>query len=147
MTNPPFWQTKHLREMSEDEWESLCDGCGKCCLVKLEDIDTGNVFYSNIACKLIDADTCQCSNYPQRRELVSDCVRLQPEDIDEFHWLPSTCAYRLLAENKPLEWWHPLVSGDRNSVHKAEMSIKDKYISEQNVHPDDLQEHIITWVD
>ncbi len=147
MGDKRFWESKHLKEMSEEEWESLCDGCGKCCLIKLEDIDSGNVFYSNVGCKLINEDTCQCNNYPQRRELVSDCVRLTPADIDNFHWLPSTCAYRLLAENKPLEWWHPLVSGESDSVHRAGMSIKGRFIPEQNVHPDDFQEHIITWVD
>jgi len=146
-TQERFWEQKPITEMNQEEWESLCDGCAKCCLIKLEDIDTGNVYYSKVVCKLMDQGTCQCTNYKERSKLVSDCVWLKPEDIEEFHWLPSTCAYRLLAEGKPLEPWHPLISGDPNSVHDAGVSIRGRCISEEHVHPDGFEEHLITWVE
>ena len=142
-----FWEEKTLTEMTKQEWESLCDGCAKCCLIKLEDIDTAKVYYSKVVCKLMDQNTCQCTNYQERSTIVSDCVWLTPKDIDQFHWLPSTCAYRLLAEGKSLEWWHPLISGDPATVHEAGVSIRGRCISEEHVHPNGYEEHLITWVE
>lgn len=109
----PFWNTKTLEEMTTEEWESLCDGCGRCCLQKLEDIDTGLYFYTNVACRLLDDKTCRCKNYPERIALVKDCLVLSPTDRQHYDWLPVSCAYRRLAHGLDLEWWHPLVSGTR----------------------------------
>jgi uncharacterized cysteine cluster protein YcgN (CxxCxxCC family) len=117
--NQPFWQTKSLEEMNKDEWESLCDGCARCCLHKLEDEDTNEVHYTSIVCRYLDQDKCQCKDYTQRNINVPECVLLTPERVDEFGWLPDTCAYRLVAEGKDLYDWHPLVSGDKNSVHTS----------------------------
>lgn len=142
----PFWQRKSLEEMTEAEWESLCDGCGRCCLHRLEDEDTGEVFTTRVSCRLLDTHSCRCSNYPQRKKHVPDCIQLKPADAKAFTWLPATCAYRTLAEGRPLASWHPLVSGDANSVHEAGISVRDQVISETQVHPDDFQEHIVTWV-
>ena len=132
--------------MDPDEWESLCDGCGRCCLHKLEDADTGEVFYTNVACRLFDAESCRCSNYAQRTEHVDDCVVLKPSQTDEFSWLPTSCAYRRLSEGKPLEWWHPLVSGDPETVVQAGISVKGRTVAEEMVHEDQVEEHIIRWV-
>lgn len=119
----PFWKTKSLEEMSEAEWESLCDGCGKCCLAKLEDEETGEIYWTSVACRLFDAGTCRCSHYESRLDRVPDCVRLTPENVRQIPWLPATCAYRLLAEGKDLFWWHPLVSGRAETVHEAGISM------------------------
>lgn len=142
----PFWEQVPLSKMTKGQWESLCDGCARCCLHKLEDEDTGEVHYTSVTCHLL-SDGCRCTDYPRRHERVPDCVLLTPERVDEFHWLPTTCAYRRLAEGKPLEWWHPLVSGDPDTVHKAGISVQGKSISEAFVHPDDLDSHIIRWVE
>ena len=107
----PFWKTKPLEAMSPAEWESLCDGCGKCCMSKLEDEDTGEIYWTSVGCRLFDAGLCRCTDYEHRLERVDDCVRLTPENVRTITWLPSTCAYRLVAEGKDLFWWHPLVSG------------------------------------
>lgn len=147
--SPPlerFWEQKTLAEMSREEWESLCDGCAKCCLHKLEDEDSGEVFYTKVVCRYMD-DNCRCTEYQRRNELVPNCVWLQPGDVEHFHWLPMTCAYRLVSEGKPLEDWHPLVSGDRDSVHQAGISIQGRALSEEYVHPDGFDEHVINWVE
>ena len=141
-----FWQVKSLSEMNQQEWESLCDGCAKCCLHKLEDEDTGDVYYTKVVCRYMDED-CRCAEYQRRNELVPNCVWLRPEDVEDFHWLPSTCAYRLISEGKPLESWHPLISGSPDTVHSAGVSIKGRALSEEYVHPDGMEEHIITWVE
>lgn len=146
MLEPDFWQKKALSEMSREEWEALCDGCGKCCLHKLEDEDTGEVFYTDVACKLLDIDSCQCSNYANRKQYVPDCLVLTVEDIAEFHWLPATCAYRLLAEEKPLFPWHPLIAG-KQAIHEQGISVCHKVFSEENVHASEMEEHIIHWVE
>lgn len=139
-----FWESVPLAEMNASQWESLCDGCGKCCLHKLEDEDSGEVFVCNVACRLLDLDNCQCSDYENRKKLVPDCTVLTQDRIAEFHWLPETCAYRLLAEKKSLYEWHPLVSGEPASVHNAGISVRGKVVSE--VEADDLQQHITDWV-
>lgn len=142
-----FWQRKHLHEMTATEWEMLCDGCGKCCLHKLEDEDTGDVYYTDIACRLLDTETCQCSDYPGRQQQVPDCLVLTPADVPEFQWLPDTCAYRLLAEAKPLPDWHPLLTGDADSTRLSGMSVAGQVCREQDVAEDDYEEHIIYWVE
>jgi hypothetical protein len=141
----PFWQTKSLTDMSKAEWESLCDGCGKCCLHKLQDADTDEIFPTNVACRLLDLGSCQCTDYPNRKVKVPDCVQLSPETAGSLPWLPPTCAYRLLAEDKPLPDWHPLVSGDPESVHTAGISVRGRAVSEKRAGP--LQSHLVDWPD
>ena len=120
----PFWVAKPLAAMTTEEWESLCDGCGRCCLVKLEDQDTGEVHYTDVACTLFGVDSCRCRDYPNRQSIVPDCVRLTPQKVSTISWLPDSCAYRLLAEGRELRWWHPLVSGDPDTVHLAGISVR-----------------------
>lgn len=141
-----FWQTKSLPEMTREEWESLCDRCAKCCLLKLEDEDTGTVYYTGVSCRYLDTATCDCLDYQARADLVPDCVRLSPDNIDQFKWLPNTCAYRLVSEGKPLPEWHPLVSGNPLSVFYAGVSVRDRVIQEDYVHEEDLTQYIIKWV-
>jgi len=140
-----FWQHKSLQEMSASEWESLCDGCARCCLHKLEDEDSGEVFYTKVRCRFLLESSCTCSDYERRSEIQPDCIKLRQEDLAELHWLPSTCAYRLLSEGRELYDWHPLISGDRDSVHRAGISIKGRSISDEFVHPDGYDEHILHW--
>ena len=135
---PEFWRKKTLEEMSEAEWEALCDGCGKCCLLKLEDEDTLKVTYTSIACRLFDDQTCRCGNYALRNTLVPQCVALTPETVRaEKDWMPRSCAYRLLAEGYDLYAWHPLVSGDPESAHKAGVSVQGRTIPEYEVDLED----------
>jgi uncharacterized cysteine cluster protein YcgN (CxxCxxCC family) len=122
----PFWKTKTLEEMSRAEWESLCDGCGKCCLAKLEDEDTGEIHWTSVGCRLFDAETCRCHDYANRLATVEDCVGLTPQNVATISWLPSTCAYRLLARGEDLYWWHPLLSGDPETVHAAGISVRGR---------------------
>jgi hypothetical protein len=122
----PFWKRKTLAEMTPREWESLCDGCGKCCLSKLEDEDTGEIHWTTVGCRLFDAKRCRCRDYANRLRKVADCVQLTPLNVSALSWLPSTCAYRLVAEGKDLQWWHPLVSGNRKTVHEAGISVRGK---------------------
>lgn len=138
-----FWRDKKLSQMTPVEWESLCDGCGLCCLHKLEDFDTGEISYTNVACRLLDTTSCQCKNYTVRKKLVPDCVVLTPDQVSEFQWLPSTCAYRMVSEGKDLHPWHPLISGSPQSVHEAGISVQGRAISERDA--GDLQDHIIDW--
>jgi uncharacterized cysteine cluster protein YcgN (CxxCxxCC family) len=134
----PFWHRKQLTEMTPTEWESLCDGCGRCCLHKFEDIDSGELCYSRVACKLLDMETCRCSHYQERQRFVPDCISLQPVDIVQYDWLPPSCAYRLLAEGKNLPSWHPLRSGHADSIHTAGVSVRDWALNERHVHdPED----------
>jgi len=142
-----FWKDKTLAEMSEQEWESLCDGCGQCCLQKLEDEDTGDVFYTDLACRLYDLKKGGCKDYPHRLQRVSNCIKLGIEDIPQFHWLPSSCAYRLLSEGKALPAWHPLRSGDPESVKKAGFSIRGRAVCESTVAENLWEERIIQWVE
>ena len=136
-----------MTEMTSEEGESLCDGCARCCLHKLEDVETEKVHYTAIVCRFLDQDECKCTQYERRSELVPDCVKLTPVGALDYAWLPNTCAYRLVAEGKDLEWWHPLVSGDQETVHEAGISVKGKCVSELYVHPDSVEEQIIHWVE
>ena len=139
MTDTPFWE-KPLRELSRTEWESLCDGCGKCCLHKVEDEVTGAIYGTNVTCKLLDRNSCRCSNYRERKAFVPDCVRLTPELAGKLNWLPSTCAYRLRSEDQPLPTWHYLISGDPETVHEAGMSVRGWTVSETEA--GDLEYHM-----
>ncbi|MAL79232.1 MAG: hypothetical protein CMN55_08990 [Sneathiella sp.] len=145
MTEKPFWETVALADMTREEWESLCDGCGKCCLLKLEDEDTLDLSYTDVACRLLDMGSCRCSCYEERSRLVPDCVTLTPDIIPNLRWMPKTCAYRLISEGKPLRWWHPLVSHDPETVHQAGISVRGRVVSERRA--GDLEEHIVDWPD
>jgi uncharacterized protein len=145
MSDIPFWKRKTLGEMTAREWESLCDGCARCCLVKLEDETDGTLYYTDVACRLIDRRACRCTDYANRAERVPDCVPLTPEKVPALSWLPPTCAYRLLAEGRDLYWWHPLVSGDPETVHRAGMSIRGRAVAEESVAVDDLEDRIVEW--
>ena len=134
MPEDEFWRHKSLEEMSREEWESLCDGCARCCLIKLEDEKSGEIDYTDIACRLLDHGLCRCTKYAQRTTLVPDCVDLTPQSVRTLTWLPSTCAYRLLAEGEDLQWWHPLVSGDPDTVHIAGISVRGRIVSEGEGH-------------
>ena len=138
----PFWREKRLTEMSRAEWESLCDGCGKCCVHKLEDEETGELVPTNVACRLLDRRTGRCKDYRNRRAYVPECVRLTPEKLLQLDWLPSTCAYLLLAQGQDLPAWHPLVTGDPESVHAAGQSVRGWTISEDDV-GEDLEDFVV----
>ena len=142
----PWWQ-KPLGELNRQEWEALCDGCAKCCLHKLEDKDGGDVLYTRVRCRHLDESTCQCLDYANRSRLGPDCVQLDPGNLEELTWLPSTCAYRLRAGGRELPAWHYLVSGSRDSVHEAGASVLGRTLSEEYVHPDGFEEHIVHWVE
>lgn len=142
----PFWKTKKLDELSREQWESLCDGCARCCLVKLEDEDTGENHYTDLACFLLDQGTCRCKDYANRSIRVPTCVAVTVKTLpDIVNWMPTTCAYRLLWEGEELRWWHPLVSGEKNSVHLAGISIKGRTISETDISEADQQDRIVDW--
>ncbi|MCT8330428.1 YcgN family cysteine cluster protein [Albidovulum sediminis] len=142
-SRPAFW-TRPLSTLNAEEWEALCDGCGKCCLNKLEDADTGEVFFTRVACRLLDDQTCRCSQYENRKTFVPECVVLTPGTLKDIaYWMPSTCAYRLLAEGKPLPDWHPLLTGDPDSVHAAGMSVRGWTVPEFEVPEEDWEDHII----
>lgn len=146
MLDDRYWQKKGLAQMSSAEWEALCDGCGKCCLVKLEDDDTGDIYYTDVGCTLLDGESCQCRDYPNRQSIVPDCVKLTPELVATLKWLPSTCAYKLLSEGKDLPDWHPLVSGNAQSVHEAGVSVHKRIsASEDNLTPEEIVERIVRW--
>lgn len=142
-----WWNSKALDELTGQEWELLCDGCAKCCLHKLEDADTGEVFYTKVRCRYLDENNCRCTDYANRSVLVPNCIQLSADKLDELGWLPSTCAYRLRAEGKPLPDWHPLVAGDSEALHKAGISIRGRSISDEYVHADGFDEHIVHWVE
>ena len=143
----PFWKRKSLSEMTDREWESLCDGCGKCCLVKLEDADdSSKTYFTDVGCKLLDGESCRCTDYKHRAAKVSDCVKLTPRNIRRIVWLPPSCAYRLVADGKDLYWWHPLVSGEPVTVHRAGVSVRGRVAESETQVPDDrLEEYIVSW--
>jgi uncharacterized protein len=142
-----WWDEKSLAELSGFEWEALCDGCAKCCLHKLEDEDSGEVFYTKVRCRFLNEETCRCTDYVNRSTLVANCIDLRSADWSTLDWLPSTCAYRLRAHNQPLPQWHPLVSGSRDTVHREGVSIRHRSISDEYVHPDGYDEHIVHWLE
>jgi uncharacterized cysteine cluster protein YcgN (CxxCxxCC family) len=145
MTGTPFWKTKTLAEMSNSEWESLCDGCGLCCLNKLEDWDSGEVAFTSVACRLLDGTSCQCKDYENRQSIVPDCIQLTLKGVEEIGWLPPTCAYRLVRDGEDLYWWHYLVSGERDTVHEAGISAQGRTVSEDDIDPEDLEDYIVDW--
>ena len=141
----PFWKTKTLEEMSAPEWESLCDGCGKCCLSKLEDEDTGDIYFTSVGCRLFNAETCRCGDYANRLAKVPDCVGLTPINVRTISWLPGTCAYRLVAEGRDLYPWHPLLSGDPESVHRAGVSMRGRVTASETdlAEPEEYLQHML----
>ncbi len=139
-----FWETKTLKQMTAEEWESLCDGCGLCCLVKIEDEDSGEVFNTSVSCRQLDVEICRCRDYKNRLTEAPMCIQLTLENLPDLDWLPETCAYKRLQENKPLPQWHPLITGDNNSVHEAGFSAKWFAQSEEYIHPDQIVEFIIS---
>jgi hypothetical protein len=149
MTRPPalrprFWERFPLTQLTQPEWEALCDGCGKCCLNKLEDADTGEVFFTRIACRLLDDATCRCSNYEIRRSIVPECIVLTPKNLNEIsYFMPKSCAYRRLNEGRGLADWHPLISGDPESVHRAGIGMRGQTLGEFEIPEDDWEDYII----
>ena len=141
----PFWRRMALAEMSQAQWESLCDGCARCCLNKLEDWDTGAIYWTEVACHLLDDETCRCTDYANRSVRVPDCVPLTPQNVTELTWLPPTCAYKLVAEGRDLYWWHPLVSGDPDTVHYAGISVRGRMVSEKDVAVEEYEDHLVDW--
>lgn len=141
----PFWKVKSLDQLTQGEWESLCDGCGLCCLNKLEDWDTGEVAFTSVACRLLDGDSCRCVDYENRQATVPDCIQLTPKSVREIHWLPPTCGYRLVRDGLDLYWWHPLISGDPETVHQAGISAQGRTISEEEVDVDDFEDYLVEW--
>lgn len=143
----PFWKRLALEEMTPSQWESLCDGCGRCCLRKLEFEDTGEIVYTNVACTLLDITRCRCISYEDRAEKKPECLVLTAQTLKgSLHLLPDTCAYRLIAQGEDLPWWHHLVCGDQDMVHEAHISVREKVISEDHVPEEELEDHIIDWV-
>ncbi len=139
-----FWEQKALAEMSREEWESLCDGCARCCLIRLEDEESGELYTTSVVCRYLDIDHCRCSVYSERSRLVPDCLQITRENVSQLYWMPQSCAYRLLADGKPLPEWHPLVSGNSESVHEAGISVRGFAISEEKLgDEDDLEDFIL----
>ena len=141
--NKHFWETKSLNQMTKVEWESLCDGCGKCCLHKLEDIDTGEISVSNVSCSFLDQTSCKCKDYKNRNENVPDCIQLDLKNLNKLDWLPSTCAYRLIDEGESLHDWHHLISGSSETIHERGMSVRDCSVNESSLK--NVEEYILEW--
>ena len=140
-----FWQTLSLSEMTHSQWESLCDGCGRCCLHKIECEDSNEIYFTDVACRHLD-ETCRCQHYQMRQHLMPDCLSIEPDWGKKFDWLPKTCAYRLLREGKPLFAWHPLISGDTNSVHLAGISVRGRIFRDNEIPQKEIHQHVIDWV-
>ena len=145
MTDKEFWETKKLTEFTKDEWESVCDQCGKCCLLKLIDQDTEKVHYTNVTCHLLNTENCQCSNYENRKSIVPDCIKLTPENLNQLHWMPNSCSYRLLNEGKSLPDWHPLIQNSRIKMDTENHSIINKVISEKKINKKFIGNYIFDW--
>jgi uncharacterized cysteine cluster protein YcgN (CxxCxxCC family) len=145
LSDQPFWRVKPLAAMSDAEWESLCDGCGRCCLNKLEDWDSGAITFTNVACRLLDGESCRCGDYPHRFDAVPDCLQLTADLVPTLSWLPPTCGYRLVAEGRDLYWWHPLVSGDPETVHQAGVSVRGRTVSEAGMPVEAYEDHAVAW--
>jgi uncharacterized cysteine cluster protein YcgN (CxxCxxCC family) len=139
----PFWKSKSLNEMTSNEWEALCDGCAQCCIIKFEDEDTGRIYHTNVVCELLDIYHCTCTRYAERSVLVPTCLTLDAKLAHELKWMPETCAYRLLSEDKDLPDWHPLVSGDKDSVHRSGVSVRAKVVSARDINEDELTDYVI----
>ena len=142
-----FWQSKSLEQMSPEEWELICDGCGKCCLHKLEDESSQEISYTRVICRYFDESSCRCQVYSTRKTLVPACVILKPDNLKDLPWMPATCAYRLLYEGKKLPDWHPLISGSRLEIEESGNTVSGKVISEEFVHEDGYEEHLVKWVE
>lgn len=145
-SDQPYWRTKALEEMTKAEWEALCDGCARCCLVKLEDEDTAEVYLTRLACRMLDHSTCRCSDYANRFAKMPDCVEINAQKVREIDWLPETCAYRLVAEGRDLFWWHPLISRDPETVHQAGISVRGWATCESKARPGNMHKYIIETV-
>ncbi|MCV6590913.1 MAG: YcgN family cysteine cluster protein [Marinobacterium sp.] len=144
MAQEVFWRSTPLEQMTPPQWESLCDGCALCCLHKVEDEDTEEVFYTTVVCHLLDFDNCRCTRYEDRTTLVPSCVKLRPQDVSEFHWLPPTCAYKLVHEGEDLPEWHPLVSGDPESAVRDGASVLNVYeVKDNEITDDELVDYVI----
>ena len=144
MAEKPFWQTVKLTDMTAAQWEAVCDGCAKCCLVKLQDEDSGEIVFTDIVCNLLDQQSCRCTHYEERTKLVPDCVKLTKDNLDKIDFMPPSCAYRLLHEGKDLPQWHPLVSGRADSVVVAGMSVKGRVIAEM-AFDGDSEDRVVDW--
>ena len=131
--------------MTQQQWESLCDGCGRCCLNKLEDWDTGEIAWTNVACRLLDSSSCRCGDYENRQAKVPECISLTPDAVRAIAWLPPSCGYRLVAEGRDLYWWHPLISLDPQTVHQAGVSVRERTVPEDGMEPEDFENHIVDW--
>ena len=140
-----FWETKNLIEMNENEWESLCDKCGKCCVIKLEDFDTQQVHYTNVSCKLLCEKSASCKDYENRKSIVPDCIILSPDNLKDLKWMPETCAYKLLNEGKNLPYWHPLLSGNDKEIVKSGNSVKNRVTNENEIKIKNLPDYIFNW--
>lgn len=147
MDEKPFWKIKTLEAMSQSEWESLCDGCARCCMVKLEDEDDGQIHLTRLSCRLLNVRTCRCSQYANRFEVVSDCLSIDVERARTLSWLPATCAYRRLSEGRDLAWWHPLVSGTSETVHQAGISVRGFAMNEKRVKEENYSRYIVPGFD
>jgi uncharacterized cysteine cluster protein YcgN (CxxCxxCC family) len=144
--NQSWWESKNLSSMSSEEWESLCDGCGKCCLIKIQEAESERIFFTDVACQLLDCQTGLCLDYANRQSIVPDCVKLSKDNLDDLEWMPPDCAYRRLYEHKPLLFWHPLVSGNPNSTNDYGAGIAGMpLVSEREVEDDALEDHVVTW--
>lgn len=145
MKKNKFWENKKLHEMNSSEWETLCDKCGKCCVIKLEDYDTKEIHYTNVSCKLLCEKTALCKDYDNRKAMVPDCKILTPNNLKNLRWMPNTCAYKLLNDGYPLPFWHPLVSGNNEEIVKSGNSVQNRVINENEVNVDDLPDYIFDW--
>lgn len=141
-----FWKHKSLEQLNDQEWEQLCDGCGRCCLQKLECADTGEIFYTELACRLLDLQDCSCTDYANRTQVVESCLDLRELKANDWQFMPSSCAYRLLYEGKPLFDWHPLIAGNHLLMETAGIFVKGRVLHDIDVEEDDFEEHLVTWV-